>query len=520
MPPWLAESGTFPIAPYLLWLAPLVALTPLLLMRWIGREMAWALLVALATVSLAVVACGLGPLVWHPIKLAAGFASLAALVWSLVAWAATPASPAGDSHAARLASASRVASTAAAAMAAVIFGSIAATRVAQVVLEVWHGTPLIQVRATGFDADGVVMLLATVAASIVVRRAGGGRAALALSYWLSVLAVGWFALLRPVYRPSETGGYDRTEIVLALIVGLSMVFTWFVLLEGIRRNRGRWRASRLEPEALPGASDHWPGVRQSGAVIGIILILLICLQITAPPSRWGIGIRASALIACVCGLAVGASCFALLGRRWSTNLADVALGLTTLAAAALAVSVAPAEHETLGRRFPAVFNAIMIAFSAMSWLWAWLVRVWRQQVDGGRAAWTSAGRLVPVCERFAFLVGCLAVLVGALMAIWPRLRSIDAADGSLGRVAAGVAGHLLLVLVLMWNGRVLGRSSFGVLAVLSVLSLILFITVRAQPLVSTMAPAAGAGCHAGPPVQPLDGAAAGEEPGPLWQPGF
>jgi hypothetical protein len=162
------------------------------------------------------------------------------------------------------------------------------------------------------------------------------------------------------------------------------------------------------------------------------------------------------------------------------------LGLTTVAAAALAVALAPGVQDSLGRGFPVVFNAFMIAMAVMSWLWSWLAGVWRQQLDGGRA-WTSAGRLIVHCERFAFLAGCLAVLVGSLMALWPRMDVIAAPDSSLGRVAGGVAGHLLLILVLIRNGRVLGRSAFGILTVMSVLSLVLFITVRAHPFVSTVA---------------------------------
>ncbi len=475
------------------WLAPAVAAAPLLLVRWIGRETAWALFVALASLSFAVATGAVFPPWWHPIKLAAAFSSLAALLWSLIAWAAASRSSdselggaGGASHARARASASRVASVAAIAIAGVMFVFLAATRGMQVVLEMWCGAPLPRLETFGFDGDGVLMILAVILACLIVRRAGGGPKLLAAACWLSVLAVGWFAMLWPVFRPAVGGGYARTDIVLALMVGLSAAAAGLVVLEGVHMERARWRAVRRDPEVLLRAPDRWPGMRGGVGAVCMLLILLICLQITAPPAHSLVGIRVGALIASACGFAAGASCFALIGRRWSMNLADVALGLTTLAAAALAVGLAPGVQNRLGIGFPVVFNAFMIAMAVMCWLWAWLGGVWRQQLDNGRA-WTSAGRLILPCERFAFLAGCLAVLVGFLMAIWPRMEAVAAPDSSLGRMAGGVGGHLLLILVLIRNGRALGRTSFGILTVISVLSLVFFITVRAQPFVSTVA---------------------------------
>ncbi len=67
------------------------------------------------------------------------------------------------------------------------------------------------------------------------------------------------------------------------------------------------------------------------------------------------------------------------------------------------------------------------------------------------------------------------------MAVWPRWPAIAAMDDSLGRVAAGMAGNLFMLLVLLWSSRRVHRLTFQILTVLSVVSAAGFLTVRMLP---------------------------------------
>ncbi len=68
-----------------------------------------------------------------------------------------------------------------------------------------------------------------------------------------------------------------------------------------------------------------------------------------------------------------------------------------------------------------------------------------------------------------------------LMATWPALRTVPADDDSLGRMGAGVAANLLLLLACVRCGRTAYRRSFHVLTLLAVMSMIVFVTIRARP---------------------------------------
>lgn len=380
---------------------------------------------------------------------------------------------------------SKVAGLLAGGVSAVILIYMLTVRCVYSILELIHGAPLPQSETFEFGARGLVMTTVLIVACLAGLRATGQRLLIAALFWLCVLAVFGLSLLLPLYHRLDNGTYARTAVALVSIVGLSLVLSAFVLAQGVCRKRSRWRAARSNPDALLNEYEDWPGLRKTSGAIGIVLALLICFQTAAPPTVGPIGPVLATIITAVCAATAGAAVFSLVGRRWSVNLADTAMGLVTLAVAAFAVAFVPSKPAELGARFPMVFNALMFALAVMSWFWVWLASVWRQQIDDG-TAWTVAGRLAPVCENFAFFVACFALVLGSLMAIWPRLRPIATLDDSLGRVAAAVAAHLVLVLVLLWNGRTVGRSSFGALTILAVLSLVGFIVVRAGPFASTI----------------------------------
>lgn len=497
MPSLLAIDGTIYQGNTLVLLLLAGALAPLVLMRLIARELAWALFGVMINLVLAALVVRLRPFASSTLQLTVVFATEAALMWSLFVIvtgrrgaAEYCGESAAPSHLACLLGMSRVAALSAGAASAVMLAYRVTVRGVYFALELFHGAPLAQNQTLEFQEEGLMMIAALIVACLGGLWATGERRLITALLWLFVLGVLWLALLRPLYHQFDNGTYGRTSGVLVAIVGLSLVVTGFVAVQSIFRGRARWRAVRRNPDALLGEYGDWPGLRKSTGVIGILLVLLICFQTAVPPNVGPIGDTLSALITAVCAGATGGAVFSLLGRRWSVNLADTGMGLVTLAAASLAVAFVPSEPVALEARFPVVFNAYMFALAIMSWFWVWVGRVWRQQIDNGRA-WTAGGRLAPLSERFAFFVACLALVLGSLMAIWPRLRPIATLDDSLGRVAAAVAAHLLLVLVLLWNGRMVQRSSFSALTVLVILSLVGFIAVRSWPLTSTIVDAGG-----------------------------
>lgn len=462
------------------------AIAPLFLIRVIGREFAWAVFVVMMNLALAVVAARLAGLAGSTIQLCAQYAGGVALLWSLVAWGVgrDRESPEADGYFSNrhcLLAVSRVAATTAALASAAVVVFILCIRGVYTVLEVWQGAPLYQNQVFEFGFDGLIVIAMLALSCVVGLRARGDRRLIAALFWLFVLAVAWAALLPPTYRPLADGRFERTPAAMILTAGLAITICGFVACQASWNQRLRWRAARSDPDALLRGFSHWPGLRASVGTVGLTTLLLVCYQMVDPTSARALGTRWSPVITAVCAGSCGLAMFSLLSSRWSANLADIAMGLVTLAGATLALAFVPSEPAELAARFPMNFNAIMAALAISAFLWVWIANVWRQQLDGDHA-WTSAGLLVPMAQRFAFFVACLSLAVGGLMSIWPRLRAIANPDDSIGRVAAAVAAHLLLMLVLLWSGRMVRRSSFGALTIMVVVSLVLFIVVRSGPL--------------------------------------
>ena len=256
---------------------------------------------------------------------------------------------------------------------------------------------------------------------------------------------------------------------------------------------GLWRARRrrvLDTSwDLLNPIPSWSGVRVVCGVAGLMLILLLCYQLAMPADAGPgtpTGGRAGAVVRSVAAVACALAILAHVGRLWSVDLADVALGLLTLAACTLATVFVPDQPRELDRRYPLIFNAIVFALALMTLFWSWLAEVWQQQLDqtaseGRPVAWTTAGRLVPVNRRFSQVTGAGGLMVAMMMAVWPALRTVSADDDSLERMSAGVAAHLLLLLASMRCARWTGRSAFNILSLFVLLSMIVFVAVRARP---------------------------------------
>ena len=93
-------------------------------------------------------------------------------------------------------------------------------------------------------------------------------------------------------------------------------------------------------------------------------------------------------------------------------------------------------------------------------------------------------KLIPCAKRFSFLCAALALVVSAMMALWPRWPTVSATDDSLGRVAAGMAANLFLLLVVLWCSRRSHKLTFQVLTVLVVVSTTGFLLARLLPFTS------------------------------------
>jgi hypothetical protein len=266
-----------------------------------------------------------------------------------------------------------------------------------------------------------------------------------------------------------------------VIIGWSVLLGALTLLQSSLIKRSRWRAARFAPQELLHRPHDWPGFRKAAGAVCVILIVLICLDwviLAASGAAWS---RARLALSAAAAAVASLSTFSLTGRRWSENLGEAAMGLMTLAVGAASLLFVPIEPVDAASRYPLVFNALMFAFALMAGYWVWIGRVWTDQLDQGRA-WTAAGRIAQKAPGFAFHVATIGLVCGSLMAVWPRLAFIVSPDDALGRFAAGIAGHLLLILVLVRSGRQSRRSGHHALAVLTLVSMVVFVLVRADPL--------------------------------------
>ena len=161
-------------------------------------------------------------------------------------------------------------------------------------------------------------------------------------------------------------------------------------------------------------------------------------------------------------------------------MTDVAMGLTSLTVCALAVSLVPSRPALLAERYPMIFSATVIGFALGTVLWTWLSVSWEQRAET-EPGWTTRSPLIPRAKRFAFLNAAMAVVVGMLMAVWPRLRGISATDDEFGQVIAGLAANLFLLLVILWSSRRLRRPTIYILTALALVSTTGFIVVRMLP---------------------------------------
>jgi len=359
--------------------------------------------------------------------------------------------------------------------------ALLASRGRYVVPQLWAGPPLTPTEAPTAFAGVLVawgLLISSCGLQLLVTRS---RRLVVPLFWLGLLGVVWLSLRVPIYLQTSAGVYVRSAWALALAAGLAAVLCGFVIARGVRRGSQRSRWMRTDPDRLLEPDPRWPGFRSSCTAVGLLLILLVCYHLLFGIDAEPVGQRLGALAMAVIAGAGAVALLVLLGRGWSVNLADVGMGLMSLAVCCVTLVVLSGRPADLSHRYPLILNALLVGLALMAWFWNWLRCVWLQQLHEG-VAWTTAGKMIGPATRMAFIAGTAGLLVASLMAVWPRLSAIPAMDHSLGRMVCGVAGHLLLLWAVLWGARRVGQARFIGLAVLTAVSLLAFVYVRAVPL--------------------------------------
>ena len=373
-------------------------------------------------------------------------------------------------------------------LAAVLFG-VATTSIQSIVLvmrmiyvgvDIVHGYPWEYVRDYGFGPSGLGSLVLLFLSCAIGLASSGARHLATVQLWTTVLLTFWACLLYPPFQMNASGAFERTTSTLLLLASLSMVLAGAVLIQG-------WFAyqSRSDAEPPTVSRNETPGFTASCGVLAIVIIVLTCYHLLVPVRiMWG-GFRGSTLSVFVSATVAAGGGFLLLARSWSDNLADAALGLASLSLCALAMLAVPSLPASLSERYPMMFNAMIVGLTLATGVWTWLSCVRSPALDEGEP-YTTAVQLIPHAQRFAFLSAALALVAGALMTYWPRMHSISGMDHSLGRITAGFAAHLFLVLVMLWCSRRLRRLTYHLLTVLAVVSMAGFMIVRMAPFASQL----------------------------------
>lgn len=341
--------------------------------------------------------------------------------------------------------------------------------------------------ASRFGAAGlwsIGLVGAAVASSLLATR---DRRLGACQFWCVVLFGAWAAVLAPVLRSIPAGGYERSGATVILLGVLACVLVGVVTVSGWLDRR--WSDDTgMEPSEKvrleDAVSPAWPGLGVSFTLVSLVVVLLTCFHLLVPPNIHGGGTFFGTLMVSMSAAVSSAACFALYRRTGLIPAAESAMCLTSFALCGLATLAVPGKSMSAAERYPMIFTAIIVGFAASTALWVGLASVGRRQREKSKGARPMIVRLVPQLTRFAFLSGALGLLTSVLMAIWPRLYTVSTMDDTLGRVTAGFAADLCLLLVVLWSARSLRRLTFHFLTILVVISCGAFVIARILPLTS------------------------------------
>lgn len=378
--------------------------------------------------------------------------------------------------------------------AALLVGSVAgavqaivlATRIVRVAIDLNLGYPWPDPRSWGFSVQGLWSLGFLWVAVWASRRAREDSRLVVLQLASTMLIVTWACLVPPTYRVTPTGRFEQLPGTLLLMALLAIAFTGSMGLIRRTHSRSLWAALREDPDGLASFRPQYPGLSLAGGMLSLGCLLLVVYHLLVPvPIVSGGGYALTSIAVTVAAGVAALGAFLSIHREWDPYLADLALGLLSLAFAAGFTLFVPDAGDSLAARYPMLFNAIMVGLGFASALCGWLAIVWTQQ-RGEDGPWTTAGRLIPFMKRFAFLTAALALFVAALMTFWPTLPSVSVSDDSVGRVIAGVGAHVFLLGVVLWNARRLQRLTLHLLSVLTAVGLFAFVISRVFPYTSAI----------------------------------
>lgn len=297
----------------------------------------------------------------------------------------------------------------------------------------------------------------------------------ALAAWGSGLLIPLGDAAQSSLLPNWWDWVFQTQLALAAVLVLGAV---------TQDARYRARRRRAWPDSLDDLVEpygRWPFYIQAESMIAVAVLMLAVYQLI----QWESSGILHALATCLICLAAGATCSFMAYRRWSGITGALSLALLTVAGVWISYAVASAipggsmtgDYAT---RMPGLFNAMLFALTISIALWRWLAEVWRQQLLDG-VAWTTAGRMIPLNRRVAFILTSLAMLIVFQMALWPVLIADSTDDNSVGRLIAGLLAIGMLTLL---TGRVARRersATHASLCVVFFLAAVIFLFVRMPP---------------------------------------
>lgn len=365
-----------------------------------------------------------------------------------------------------------------AALAATILTVLLSIRLAFAALDTVTVLPSKGSPSFGFDTGGLWCLGLLFAGATLYQLVADSRPLATYLYLIAAAAGAWASLLLPVYLRTPNGSLEAggathaMQTSMAILLGVSGA----VMHATERRLATGSDSLSIAPRSTPSA----PGRRVVCGVQAVLVLILVCYHAAVPlPLAYG-GIRASAVIGTVSALCGFCGCFLLARARWNRYFVDAALGLLSMALACAAMAVVPRWPPSMAERSPVAMTAQMIGLAVAVGLFTWQVELGqRRQNEGLTSLWVV--RSMADAKRFAFLSGALAITLGGLMAMWPRLRFVAAPDDSIGRVTAGFGAYLFLFLTLLVCARRLRRLTFHLLTLMAMASAMSFMMIRMYP---------------------------------------
>lgn len=315
---------------------------------------------------------------------------------------------------------------------------------------------------------GLIDAVALATAGMIAAALSRDRHAVAMQFGLLVLVGVWAGLVvAPRFGAADVHG---TAAVLGLI--LAIVVAGFTVVQEVTYRRRRKRAWPDRLDHLTQSFPTWPGFRESAVMVLVAVLLLGSYASTS----WA---------TVVTSLVAMLTTYALLDRQWDSNLARLAVALTTLLIVSFSLAAfGPGSDRELTETLPVFFNLALFGFGYMTFHWHWLARVWDQQLLDGKA-WTTSGRMIPIAHRAGFFCGVLGLLAAVQMSLWPVSMMAHSRDDSLGRWVTGLAGLVGLTAALTAAAMMTQKRTLVGLMILSIMAAGLFVGVRAGVLTGT-----------------------------------